>query len=143
TRRKLRTRTPDAIAGLTNIGRWSDALDPRLVALLPLDPTGYGSAMSDVFGGAASIDYPIIDADAHVNEPPDTWQSRVPARLRNRAPKVLRTETGDVWSFDDGKRLRPLGLTATAGLSYPQFKAEGFRYEDIRPGSYDTKARLA
>jgi predicted TIM-barrel fold metal-dependent hydrolase len=102
-----------------------------------------GSTMSEVFGGAASIDYPIIDADAHVNEPPDTWQSRVPARLRNRAPKVLRTDKGDVWSFDDGKRLRPLGLTATAGLSYPQFKAEGFRYEEIRPGSFDTKARLA
>ena len=99
--------------------------------------------MSAVFSEVASIDYPILDADAHVNEPPDTWQARVPAKLRNRAPKVLRTPTGDVWSFDDGKRLRPLGLTATAGLSYPQFKAEGFRYEDIRPGSYDTKARLA
>ena len=99
--------------------------------------------MSDVFCEVASIDYPIVDADAHVNEPPDTWQTRVPAKLRARAPKVLRTPNGDVWSFDDGKRLRPLGLTATAGLSYPQFKAEGFRYEDIRPGSFDTKARLA
>src|SRR5207247_5970066 len=43
---------------------------------------------------------------------------------------------------DDGKRLRPLGLTATAGLSYLQFRAEGYRYEDIRPGSFDPKARL-
>jgi predicted TIM-barrel fold metal-dependent hydrolase len=99
--------------------------------------------MSDVFSALASIDYPIIDADAHVNEPPDTWQARVPAKLRARAPKVLHGPDGDVWSFDDGKRLRPLGLTATAGLSYPQFKAAGLRYEDIRPGSYDTKARLA
>ena len=107
------------------------------------DPAGYASGMSDVFSAVASIDYPIVDADAHVNEPPDTWQTRVPAKLRARAPKVLRTADGDVWSFDDGKRLRPLGLTATAGLSYPQFKAEGFRYEDIRPGSFDTKARLA
>ncbi len=96
----------------------------------------------DLFRDVATIDYPILDADAHVNEPPDLWQSRVPARLRTRAPKVLRTDTGDVWSFDDGKRLRPLGLTATAGLSYPQFRAEGFRYEDIRPGSFDPKARL-
>jgi predicted TIM-barrel fold metal-dependent hydrolase len=107
------------------------------------EAAGYAPVMSDVFSEVASIDYPIIDADAHVNEPPDTWQSRVPAKLRDRSPKVLRTPNGDVWSFDDGKRLRPLGLTATAGLSYPQFKAEGFRYEDIRPGSYDTKARLA
>ena len=99
--------------------------------------------MSDIFYDVASIDYPILDADAHVNEPPDLWQSRVTQRLRARAPKVLRTETGDVWSFDDGKRLRPLGLTATAGLSYLQFRAEGFRYEEIRPGSFDPKARLA
>jgi uncharacterized protein len=99
--------------------------------------------MSEVFTEVASIDYPILDADAHVNEPPDLWQSRVPARLRGRAPKVLRTDNGDVWSFDDGKRLRPLGLTATAGLSYLQFRAEGLTYDSIRPGSFDPAARLA
>src|SRR5215831_4838196 len=106
------------------------------------DGAGYGAGMSELFHDVASIDYPILDADAHVNEPPDLWQSRVPQRLRARAPKLLRTERGDVWSFDDGKRLRPLGLTATAGLSYLQFQAEGYRYEDIRPGSFDPKARL-
>lgn len=53
------------------------------------------------------------------------------------------TDEGDVWSFDDGKRLRPLGLTATAGLSYLQFRAEGFTYDTIRPGSFDPAARLA
>ena len=98
--------------------------------------------MSELFHTVASIDYPIIDADAHVNEPPDLWQTRVPQRLRNRAPKVIHTDDGDVWSFDDGKRLRPLGLTATAGLSYLQFRPQGYRYTDIRPGSFDTKARL-
>ena len=71
-----------------------------------------------VFRDIADIDYPIIDADAHVNEPPDLWQDRVPARLRDRAPKVVHTDDGDWWSFDDGKRMRPLGFTAVAGLSY-------------------------
>jgi len=99
--------------------------------------------MSEIFTEVASIDYPILDADAHVNEPPDLWQSRVPARQRERAPKVLHTDRGDVWSFDDGKRLRPLGLTATAGLSYVQFRAEGLSYDTIRPGSFDPVARLA
>lgn len=98
---------------------------------------------AEIFHTVASIDYPILDADAHVNEPPDTWQTRVPQRLRARAPKVLHTDRGDVWSFDDGKRLRPLGLTATAGLSYLQFRTEGYRYEEIRPGSFDAAARLA
>src|SRR5215831_7604254 len=107
------------------------------------DGAGYGAGMSELFSEVASIDYPILDADAHVNEPPDLWQTRVPAHLKARAPKVLRTAEGDVWSFDDGKRLRPLGLTATAGLSYVQFRPQGFRYEDIRPGSFDPAARLA
>jgi predicted TIM-barrel fold metal-dependent hydrolase len=98
--------------------------------------------MSEPFSEVASIDYPIIDADAHVNEPPELWQERVATRLRPRAPKVLHTPEGDVWSFDDGKKLRPLGLTATAGLSYLQFRASGMRYDAIRPGSFDTAARL-
>jgi hypothetical protein len=78
--------------------------------------------MSEIFTEVASIDYPILDADAHVNEPPDLWQSRVPVRLRERAPKVLHTDKGDVWSFDDGKRRGALGLTAAAGLSYVQLR---------------------
>src|SRR5213594_3917041 len=94
--------------------------------------------MSELFAEVASI-----DSDAHVNEPPDLWQERVPARLRNRAPKVLHTPEGDVWSFDDGKRLRPLGLTATAGLSYLQFRPAGLTYAGIRPGSFEPAARLA
>src|SRR4029453_2839177 len=101
------------------------------------------SDKSDLFYEVASIDYPIIDADAHVNEPPDLWQTRVPQKGRERAPKVLHTDQGDVWSFDDGKRLRPLGLTAAAGSSFLEFKPAGLRYDEIRPGSFDTKARLA
>jgi len=101
--------------------------------------TSAGSLFSEV----ASIDYPILDADAHVNEPPDTWQARVPAALRDRAPKIVHTDDGDVWSFDDGKAMRPVGLTATAGLSFLQFRPAGISYDSMRAGSFDTKARLA
>ena len=38
--------------------------------------------MPEPFAGVASIDYPIVDADAHVYEPPDVWQGRVPAPAR-------------------------------------------------------------
>jgi len=78
-----------------------------------------------------------------VYEPPDVWQQRVPARLRDRAPKVMRTEEGDVWSFTDGERLRPVGLMAAAGASYLDFRPSGLTYESIRPGHYDLTARLA
>jgi predicted TIM-barrel fold metal-dependent hydrolase len=99
--------------------------------------------MTNVFATVSSIDYPIIDADAHVYEPPDLWQTRVPARLRAGAPKVARTEEGDVWSFNGGERLRPLGLMAAAGSSYLDFRPSGLTYETIRSGHYDPQARVA
>ena len=99
--------------------------------------------MSDVFHDVASIDYPIIDADAHVYEPPEVWQQRVPARLRARAPQVTRSDEGDVWSFDEGARLRPVGLMAAAGASYLDFRPAGLTYDTIRRGHFETGARLA
>jgi len=99
--------------------------------------------MSDPFCEVSSIDYPIIDADAHVYEPPAVWQDRVPARLRARAPKVTRTDEGDVWSFGDGERVRPVGLMAAAGSSYLGFRPAGLTYETIRRGHFEPAARLA
>jgi predicted TIM-barrel fold metal-dependent hydrolase len=99
--------------------------------------------MADPFYEVASIDYPIIDADAHVYEPPEVWQARVPARLRARAPRVLQTDEGDVWSFDDGARRRPVGLMAAAGSSYLDFRPSGLTYEAIRRGYFEAAARCA
>ncbi|HEV3452938.1 MAG TPA: amidohydrolase family protein [Acidimicrobiia bacterium] len=100
--------------------------------------------MERTFRSIADLDVPIVDADAHVNEPPDLWQDRVPPQWRDRAPRVVRDDHGgDRWVFDDGAATRPVGLSATAGLSVVQFRADGGRYSDMRPGSYDAKARLA
>ena len=98
--------------------------------------------MSDVFHDFGSIDYPIIDSDAHVQEPPDLWQSRAPAKLRERAPRVRHSKKGDVWMFDEGKLQQAVGLTACAGLSYLQYSPMGHTYESIRPGMYDPEERL-
>src|SRR5436190_15046070 len=96
-----------------------------------------------VIGEDLRIDYPIIDADAHVNEPPDLWQERVPSHLKERAPRVVQEAGGgDVWEFDRGKVRRAVGLTAIAGLSYLQYKDAGFTYEGLRPGSFDPAERL-
>ncbi len=100
--------------------------------------------MSNIFRDAYSIDYPIIDADSHVNEPPELWQERVPAKWKDRAPKVIHSEDGDLWSFDDGREKWPVGLTATAGLSFFEFNPMNKGgYAQMRPGSFDTDARLA
>jgi predicted TIM-barrel fold metal-dependent hydrolase len=99
--------------------------------------------MAEPFVEVASIDYPILDADAHVYEPPDVWQTRVPQALRERAPRLVATPDGDVWLFDGGARRRPVGLMAAAGTSYLGFRPGGLTYETIRPGFHDPTARLA
>jgi predicted TIM-barrel fold metal-dependent hydrolase len=96
-----------------------------------------------VIGQDLIIDYPVIDADAHVNEPPNLWQDRVPSRFKERAPRVVKDDKGgDVWEFDQGKARIPVGLTAVAGLSYVQFRNSGFTYEGMRPGSWDPAERI-
>jgi len=99
--------------------------------------------MPEPFAGVASIDYPIVDADAHVYEPPDVWQARVPQALRTRAPRLQAGPDGDVWLFDDGARIRPIGLMAAAGTSYLGFRPSGLTYETIRKGHWEPAARLA
>jgi predicted TIM-barrel fold metal-dependent hydrolase len=56
---------------------------------------------------------------------------------------VERTDEGDVWSFDEGARMRPVGLMAAAGTSYLGFRPTGLTYDTIRPGHWDPAARLA
>src|SRR6185436_19954882 len=99
--------------------------------------------MPEPFAGVASIDYPIVDADAHVYEPPDVWQDRVPHALRSRAPRLKAGTDGDVWLFDEGARMRPIGHMAAAGTSYLGFRPNGLTYETIRPGHWEPRARLA
>src|SRR5579883_2429324 len=83
----------------------------------------------------------IISADDHVEEPRDTWQSRVPAKLRGRAPRVERVGGGDAWTVD-GKVVTKMGLQVQAGRKFEEYKLEGETFETIRPGSYDPHERL-
>jgi predicted TIM-barrel fold metal-dependent hydrolase len=89
------------------------------------------------------LDVPVVDADAHVQEPPDLWVARAPARLKVRAPRVERRDGGDWWVFDDGKVVAPIGLTACAGRSVVEYVRAGARYDEMRPGMFEPKARLA
>jgi len=95
-----------------------------------------------LFQGVSFLGVPIVDADAHVNEPPDLWEKRVSAKHRARAPRVAHEPDGDYWIFDDGAARRPLGSTAVAGRSYVDYLDSGLRYDEIRPGNFDPAARL-
>jgi predicted TIM-barrel fold metal-dependent hydrolase len=42
---------------------------------------------------------PVISADAHVDEPHDLWFTRLPERLRDRAPRRIQREDGGGWTL--------------------------------------------
>jgi predicted TIM-barrel fold metal-dependent hydrolase len=87
----------------------------------------------------------LYDADAHIVEPPDLFEQRLPARFRELGPKVVqRSAELDVWSFDGGKREVPLNmLLSTPGISPERWTLAGTTYERIRRGAFDPRARLA
>jgi predicted TIM-barrel fold metal-dependent hydrolase len=87
----------------------------------------------------------IYDGDAHIVEPVGVWQERVPARFKDRAPKLVKQPDGnDAWSFEGGERTQPvIMLLGTPGISPVNWSLLGTSYERMRPGAYDPKARLA
>lgn len=84
----------------------------------------------------------MISVDDHILEPPNVWQDRVPKKFRDRAPKFVRDSHGEAWVFD-GKRMPTPGLAAVAGKDVEDFTPLPITYEDMRPGCYDPKARIA
>src|SRR6266545_3370955 len=84
----------------------------------------------------------LISVDDHVLEPAHLWVDRVPAKDRDRAPHIERDGTSECWVYD-GKRLPTSGLSAVAGKSKEEFSPEPVTYDQMRPGCYDAKARVA
>jgi predicted TIM-barrel fold metal-dependent hydrolase len=87
------------------------------------------------------VAYSIIDVDTHVTESPDLWTSRVPASIRDKVPYVRNDRAGRPSWFLGDERLSLIGLTATAGRG--DMVKPPRTYEEMHPGAYDAKARLA
>jgi predicted TIM-barrel fold metal-dependent hydrolase len=103
----------------------------------------------------------VVSPDDHIQEPPHLWESRLPAKLRERGPRVERLrgqvalnngdlgfaetddgQVGDVWSYD-GKRVPILRIAAAVGVPRDQVDARPITFDDLQKGCYDPAARLA
>ncbi|MBI2706573.1 MAG: amidohydrolase family protein [Actinobacteria bacterium] len=85
----------------------------------------------------------LVSADAHILEPPDIWQNWLPSKYQDRAPVLVKdSEGGDAWQFASSGEPDPIGLTATPGMPWDQFRWKGVTYDDARAGCYDGEARL-
>jgi predicted TIM-barrel fold metal-dependent hydrolase len=120
-------------------------------------------------GGARMVEIPpIISVDDHVIEPPDLWQRWLPAKHRAAGPRVvsgpfemvsetlnprafrsgwsafrvaLDGPTTDWWVYEDHRSGTLIG-NAAAGKAPEEIVPGPIRFEDMRPGCYDAKARL-
>jgi predicted TIM-barrel fold metal-dependent hydrolase len=88
-------------------------------------------------------EYRVISADSHLETPPDKWVERLPVAMREYGPRVVDLpDGGQGWLIGEGEPV-PLGLATTGGLSYPEFRTRGLRYDSGLPGTGDPRQRLA
>ena len=103
------------------------------------------------------MQYKAISADGHVNEPPTLWEENLPQKFRPRGPRVIETPKtkGHAWIMEGQQRPSVMGFSsmyfrsskrfdrASLVEGFKQIKDRGVRYEDLFPGSWDPKARVA
>ena len=94
------------------------------------------------------MQYNVISADSHINEPPGTWIDRVPAKFKDVAPRVVPTsDGGEGFKFPEEAHVQSFGL-ASATLQKgivrgpEQYIANGLKFEDIARGSWDPKQHV-
>lgn len=88
-------------------------------------------------------EYRIISADSHINTPRDLYERFAPAKYRDRLPVVESTDEGDFWVFEGRRWPGVVGLAAAAGMRPDEYGIKAVRFDEVRPGSWDTDARIA
>lgn len=89
------------------------------------------------------MDYPIISADSHITEPPDTYSKYIDPKFRADAPRVERQDNGgDLFVIPGMRQPIPMGLVAAAGKRPEDISMMG-TFEDWHRGGWDPEARLA
>ena len=105
----------------------------------------------------------IISVDDHVVEPPHLWQTWLPERFRDRGPRIERHGLAglkflggtqyeyqldddappcDIWFYEDGMYPHKRHVAAV-GFPRDEMGLVPITYDEMRPGCYDPKARLA
>ena len=104
----------------------------------------------------------IVSVDDHVVEPPDLWTSRLPKKYAGIGPRVEYLPTGTpildgavyyeapgtegppvAWWFYEDHRYSVKRLIAAAGYPPEEITLAGVTFDDMRPGCWQPKERLA
>ncbi len=87
----------------------------------------------------------LMSADDHMIEPRHLWVDRVPARYRDRCPRIVEVDGREAWQYEDELTYIPMGscrpLPGFSEAGYPPAPGTA-RYDEIRPGCYDPVERI-
>jgi predicted TIM-barrel fold metal-dependent hydrolase len=87
---------------------------------------------------------PIISADSHITEPPNTYTDRIDHKYKDTAPHMIRDEKlGDVFIVKDFPRPINVALAAAAGKDASELRTIGAKFDEMHRGGWDPDARMA
>ncbi|MCW2884348.1 MAG: hypothetical protein QOE54_2863 [Streptosporangiaceae bacterium] len=89
----------------------------------------------------------LVSVDDHLIEHPRVWHDRLSAADREAGPRIVETPRDGLpsiqsWRYE-GRDYPYIGLNAVAGKRPEEYGIEPVRYDDMIPGCFDPKARLA
>ena len=86
--------------------------------------------------------YTVISVDDHIVEPRHTFEGRVPAKLADRAPRVVeKDDRTEVWMYD-GEEIPNVGFNAVVGRPVSEYSFEPARFDEMRKGAWDIHERI-
>ena len=89
--------------------------------------------------------YKVIDADGHILEPFDIWDTYMDPAYRERAPRMIIDDNGKERLLVEGQILgnpKGLGRLGAVGARDGSVPADTMKYADGRPGGFDPHARI-
>lgn len=88
--------------------------------------------------------YPVISADSHITEAPNTYTDYIDPSWRDRAPRLIDAgeAVGDVFVVEGSKVSVPMGLVAAAGKDPSDIRVKGVRFDELHRGGWDPEARI-
>ncbi len=90
------------------------------------------------------MSHPIISADSHITEPPNTYVDYIEPKWREKAPRMRYHEKlGDAFFIDGHPSPVPMGLVAAAGKPPEEIRVMGVRFDEMHRGGWDPEARMA
>ena len=87
---------------------------------------------------------PVISADSHITEPPNTYTDRIDHKYKDTAPHMIHDEKlGDVFIVKDFPRPINVSLAAAAGKDASELRTTGAKFDEMHKGGWDPNARMA